>query len=42
MNILIKMTFDLVKSDKEYLYYSGSLWVSLVKMAFGFIKSEKG
>jgi len=29
MNILIKMTFDLVKNDKMYLYYLGTLWVSL-------------
>jgi hypothetical protein len=29
MNILVKMTFDLVKSDKGYLYYFGTLWVSL-------------
>jgi penicillin-binding protein-related factor A (putative recombinase) len=29
MNILMQMTFDLVKSDKGYLYYLGTLWVSL-------------
>jgi hypothetical protein len=29
MKILIKMTFDLIKSDKGYLYYLGTLWVSL-------------
>jgi hypothetical protein len=29
MNILVKMTFDLVKSDKGYLYCLGTLWVSL-------------
>jgi hypothetical protein len=27
MNILIKMTFDLIKSDKGYLYYQGTLFV---------------
>jgi hypothetical protein len=28
MNILVKMTFDLVKSDKGYLYYLSTLrWV---------------
>jgi len=42
MNILVKMTFDLVKNDKEYLYYLSFLWVSLVKMAFGLVKSDKG
>jgi hypothetical protein len=42
MNILVKMTFDLVKNDKGYLYYLGTLWVLLVKMTFGLIKSDKG
>ncbi len=42
MYILVKMTFDLVKSDKGYLYYLGTLWVLLVKMAFGLIKGDKG
>jgi hypothetical protein len=37
MNIPIKMTFDLVKNDKGYLYYLGTLWVSLVKMTFGLV-----
>ncbi len=41
MNIPIKMTFDLVKSDKGYLYYLGTLWVLLVKMAFGLMKGDK-
>jgi len=42
MNIPIKMTFDLVKSDKRYLNYLGTLWISLVKMTFGLVKSDKG
>jgi hypothetical protein len=42
MNILAKMTFDLVKSDKGYLNYLSTLWVSLVKMTFGLVKSDKG
>ncbi len=41
MNIPIKMTFDLVKSDKGYLYYLSTLWVSFFKMAFGLIKTNK-
>ncbi len=35
------MTFDLVKSEKV-LYYLGTLWVLLVKMAFGLEKNDKG
>jgi hypothetical protein len=42
MNIPVKVTFDLVKSDKGCLYYLGTLRVSLVKMAFGLIKNDKG
>jgi len=37
MNIPIKMTFDLVKSDKGYLYYVSTVKVSLVKMAPGLV-----
>jgi hypothetical protein len=39
---LVKITFDLIKSDKGYLYYLGTLWVSLVKMPFGLVKNGKG
>ncbi len=35
------MTFDLVKSDKGHLYYLGTLWVLLVKMALGFVKIDQ-
>ncbi len=38
MNIPFKITFDLVKSDKGYLYYLGIAWVLLVKMALGLVK----
>jgi hypothetical protein len=41
MNIPIKMTFDLVKSDKGYLYYISTLGVSLIKMALGLVKKDK-
>jgi len=41
MNIPLKMTFDLVKSDEGYLYYSSTVWVSLVKMALGIVKKDK-
>jgi hypothetical protein len=41
MNIPVKMTFDLVKSDKGYLYYVNTLGVSLVKMALGLVKKDK-
>jgi hypothetical protein len=27
---------------QRYLYYLGTLWVSLVKMAFGLVKNDKG
>ncbi len=42
MNILVKMTFDLVKSDKGYLNYLSTLWILLVKMTFGLVKNDKG
>jgi hypothetical protein len=42
MNISVKRTFDLIKNDKGYLYYLGTLWVSLVKKAFGQVNSDKG
>jgi hypothetical protein len=38
MNIPLKITFDLIKSDKGYLYHLGIAWVSLVKMALGLVK----
>ncbi len=41
MNIPFKITFDLVKTDKGYLYYLGIAWVLLVKMALGLVKKDK-
>jgi hypothetical protein len=41
---LIKMYFQIKyfnQNDKRYLYYLSTLWVWLVKMAFGLVKKDK-